>query len=47
MKVVVCCPKCGNEDLELRKSDNPYVYVCNKCKHEFDMMWSGFNTHKE
>lgn len=46
MKVVMCCPKCGNEDLTLKKEYNPYVYICDKCKFEFDSMWSGFQTYK-
>lgn len=46
MKVIICCPHCGNEDLKLKKITNPYVYICNKCNTEFDSMWSGFNTHK-
>lgn len=46
MKVIICCPRCGDENLEPKKKDNPYVYVCNKCKHEFDSMWGGLKTYK-
>lgn len=48
MKIVICCPKCGNEDLEfLTPITSTVIRCCNdKCKEVFSINASGYNTKK-
>lgn len=44
MKVVVCCPNCGCEDLELDNPSNAKWFKCLKCNDKFHIQSSGYNT---
>lgn len=46
MKIVICCPKCGNKDLKfLTPTTSTVIECCNKeCKEIFHIERSGYNT---
>lgn len=49
MKFVLCCPECGNENLDFKEKSNPNVLQCtdSKCNHIFTVEQSGYNTQKK
>lgn len=46
MKVVICCPNCGKEEISLQRKNNPYIYNCDNCNTIFSVNDSGFNIYK-
>lgn len=46
MKVIICCPNCGKEEVSLQRKDNPYLYKCNNCETIYSVNDGGFNIYE-
>lgn len=46
MKAIICCPKCGKEEISLQKKDNPYIYKCVNCEIIYSINDGGFNVYE-
>ena len=46
MRVLICCPKCGNKDLEMVDTTKSYLYRCTKCDNEFTYETSGYDIQE-
>lgn len=43
MKIIMCCPICGCENLELVNPNNVRWFTCIECKEKFHIQKSGYN----
>lgn len=46
MRVFVCCPQCGGDNLEQVYTDIPGMYKCKGCKNEFLLTRCDYNTRE-